>query len=223
MNEPPNAKHVCYNQDQVGLRFGHVVVTSAERRYAGTGWNAPYVHCRCVNCGHEAWIHMGSLRRGKSRGCARCTTPRQIPKWLDRRLTAAKARCTNPNDANWSNYGARGIEFQFESVLAAGLWITQNLGLHKNLTLDRIDNNGHYAPGNLRWATVAEQSWNKRTNVREPWTYRAEEWPYDENTVKNKFRRGYSRAEIFEQAHEAVLMKRKRWRAIAARLASMTS
>lgn len=223
LNEPPEAEHVCYNQEQVGLRFGHVVVTSAERRYAGTGWNAPYVHCRCVTCGHEAWIHMGSLRRGLSKGCAQCTRPRQVPRWLDRRLTAAKGRCTNPSDPAWHRYGGRGIEFRFESVTAAGLWIMENLGLDRSKEIDRIDNNGHYEAGNLRWATRVQQNWNKRTNVRAPWTYRAEEWPYEFNTVQRKIQEGWTREQIIEQAHEAVRMKRKGWRRIAERLASMTS
>jgi hypothetical protein len=221
-NEPPEAEHICFNQAQVGLRFGHVVVTSAERRYAGTGWNAPYAHCRCVNCGHEAWIHMGSLRRGKSKGCAQCTRPRQIPRWLDRRLTAARGRCTNPSDPAWHRYGGRGIEFRFESVTAAGLWIMEHLGVDQVRSIDRINNDGHYEPGNLRWATRVQQNWNKRTNVREPWTYRAEEWPYEFNTVQRKFQEGWTREQILEQAHEAVRMKRKGWRRIEERLASMT-
>lgn len=222
LNAPPEAAHVCYNQEQVGLRYGHVIVTSAERRYAGTGWNAPYAHCRCVNCGHEAWIHLGTLRRGKSKGCQQCTRGRRVPLWLNRRLTAAKGRCTNPSDPAWHRYGGRGIAFRFESVTAAGLWILEHLGVDHARSIDRINNDGHYEAGNLRWATCAQQNWNKRTNVRDQWTYREEEWPYDFNTVQRKIQEGWTRAQIIEQAHEAVRMKRKRWRRIAERLASMT-
>ena len=39
------------------------------------------------------------------------------------RLTAAKQRCTNPHDPQYPNYGGRGIEFRFGSVLEAGLWM----------------------------------------------------------------------------------------------------
>lgn len=223
LGQPPEAAHVCYNQEQVGLRYGHVVVVSPERRYAGTGWNAPYALCRCVNCGHEDWIHLGSLRRGLSKGCIDCTRPRQIPKWLDRRLTAAKGRCTNPNDPNWPNYGGRGIEFRFEGVTAAGLWIMENLGLaDRSMEIDRIDVNGHYEPGNLRWATRKQQNWNKRTNVREQWTYVPEEWPYEFNTVQRKLTEGWTRDQIIEQAKLAVVEKRKGWRRIKERLESMT-
>lgn len=128
----------------------------------------------------------------------------------------------NPTDRGWANYGGRGIEFQFEGVTAAGLWIAENLGLERSMEIDRIDVNGHYAPGNLRWATRKEQNWNKRSNVREQWTYQPEEWPYEFNTVQRKIQEGWTRAQIIEQAHEAVRMKRKGWRRIEERLASMT-
>lgn len=221
---PPEAVNVSFNQGQVGRRFGWVVVTSAERRYTRPNWRGAYVQTRCTGCGAEAWTYWSNLSRGKTNGCQACSQPRQIPKWLDRRLTAAKSRCTNPNDPQWHNYGGRGIEFRFEGVTTAGLWIVENLGLaDTKMEIDRIDVNGHYEAGNLRWATRKQQNWNKRTNIQQEWTYREEDWPYDFNTVKRKLSEGWTRAQIIEQAREAVRMKRKRWRVIAERLASMTS
>jgi hypothetical protein len=76
-----------------------------------------------------------------------------------------KQRCTNPKDKGYKNYGGRGVEFRFASPLEAGLWIQANLGLDKEKSLDRIDNNGHYEPGNLRWATNQKQSSNKRVTT----------------------------------------------------------
>lgn len=220
---PPEAVTICFNQDQVGKQFGWVVVISPERRYTLPKHRAPYVHVRCTGCGAESWVFWGNLRRGKTNGCQACSQPRRIPKWLDRRLTAAKGRCENPNSPQWDRYGGRGIQFKFPSVLAAGLWVTENLGLEKDKEIDRVDNDGHYEPGNLRWATRAQQNWNKGSNVREQWAYRAEEWPYERNTVKRKIQEGRTRDEILEQAHLAVAEKRKGWRRIEARLASMTS
>ncbi len=43
-----------------------------------------------------------------------------------------------------------------------GLWVMEHLGLHQDLELDRIDNDGHYEPGNLRYATGAQNLANSR-------------------------------------------------------------
>ena len=89
---------------------------------------------------------------------------------LRKRMNCAKDRCTNPTNAAYKNYGGRGIQFKFESGAAAALWVLDNLGTppHSGLSIDRIDNNGHYEAGNLRWATRAEQAQNKREYKRTP-------------------------------------------------------
>lgn len=60
------------------------------------------------------------------------------------------------------NYGGRGIEFRFSTGSDMAEWVITNLGKPRGRTLDRIDNNGHYEPGNLRWASAAQQARNKR-------------------------------------------------------------
>jgi hypothetical protein len=82
-------------------------------------------------------------------------------------MVVAKDRCENGNNKAYKNYGGRGIEFRFVDTRAATIWVLDNLGLPPTGTsIDRIDNNGHYEAGNLRWATSKEQSDNKREYLR---------------------------------------------------------
>ena len=140
---------------------------------------------------------------------------------LDRRLTAAKQRCENPKDRNYPRYGARGIRFDFPSVTEAGLYLIQTYGLpDREMELDRIDNNGNYAPGNIRFATRKENVANREITVLSE--FDQQYWPYVETVVRKKLAAGMTRDEIIQDAELAVQMKRKRWRLISARLDFMT-
>jgi hypothetical protein len=79
-------------------------------------------------------------------------------------VIGAKQRCNNPSNAAYERYGGRGIKFCFSSNEEAMRWIAANLGPRpsRKYSIDRIDNNRHYEPGNLRWATPSEQNRNKR-------------------------------------------------------------
>lgn len=70
----------------------------------------------------------------------------------------AKERCNNPNDPMYHRYGGRGILFLFSSFEE---FIGHIGPKPKGLTLDRIDNDGHYEAGNVRWATREQQNENK--------------------------------------------------------------
>jgi hypothetical protein len=70
-------------------------------------------------------------------------------------------RCRNENNKNYKNYGGRGISvcerwYSFENFYA-------DMGDRpENLSIDRINNDGNYEPGNCRWATHKEQMNNTR-------------------------------------------------------------
>lgn len=72
----------------------------------------------------------------------------------------ALRRCRSPKSAAYVNYGARGIEFRFQSF--EQFFATVGPRPSPKHSLDRIDNEGHYEPGNVRWATSHEQMLNKR-------------------------------------------------------------
>ena len=75
----------------------------------------------------------------------------------------AKNRCTNPNSARWYTHGGRGIKFLFTSFAE----FFSEIGKRPDgLTLDRIDNDGNYEPGNVRWASPSQQMSNRRNYTR---------------------------------------------------------
>jgi hypothetical protein len=77
----------------------------------------------------------------------------------------AKQRCANPRDAKYPNYGARGITMcvEWRDDLTAFL---RDMGPRPaGTTLDRVDVNAGYEPGNCRWATASQQARTRTDNV----------------------------------------------------------
>lgn len=75
-------------------------------------------------------------------------------------------RCTNPREAGYKNYGGRGISV-CEAWIDPAVYIAyveQELGPQpsSSYSIDRIDNDGDYEPGNIRWATRSVQCSNQR-------------------------------------------------------------
>jgi hypothetical protein len=80
--------------------------------------------------------------------------------------TTIKQRCFNPRCKDYLYYGARGITLfppWIHDFLSFEAWMTEHVGPRpKGHTLDRIDNDGDYEPGNLRWADQSTQNFNRR-------------------------------------------------------------
>jgi hypothetical protein len=76
----------------------------------------------------------------------------------------AHSRCNNPNNSAYKYYGGRGIEFRFNNFEQFIAYIGDRPT--PKHTLDRINTDGHYEPGNVRWATRLEQQNNLRFNTR---------------------------------------------------------
>ena len=77
--------------------------------------------------------------------------------------SSAKNRCQNTQYAEYEYYGGRGIEFRFNSFEE----FLDELGKKPSVkhSIERIDNNGHYEKGNVKWSTATKQGRNKRNNI----------------------------------------------------------
>ena len=74
-----------------------------------------------------------------------------------------KQRCVDPNQRHYRHYGGRGISVCFEWLTSFERFLTDVGPCPPGMSLDRIDVNGNYEPGNVRWASDKTQARNKRT------------------------------------------------------------
>lgn len=118
-------------------------------------------------CGKIFVVRLSNLRRGqKSCGCKKGnfkhgmkgTRPYRI--WRN-----MKDRCTNPKNKDWHRYGGRGISYCPRWSEFKKFWDDMHNGYSKDLTIDRIDNDGNYCKDNCRWSTLLEQAANTGRNV----------------------------------------------------------
>lgn len=151
-------------KDISGQRFGRVLVLC----YSHTKGKIAYWHCRC-DCG-KAWVVRGhNLRRGGTTSCG-CLNRERITKHGMSRGSREydawclmKSRCNSQKHVSYANYGGRGIKVCEE--WSEFLRFLEDVGPapSQHHELDRIDNDGDYERGNVRWATRKQQSRNKRT------------------------------------------------------------
>lgn len=148
-----------------GARFGSLTICA--RTVQGSGHNLR-VEVECVRCSarHFALFH-NIRKRPDTAACPHCNgrQPVLVPAWLYQRCQAQLDRCRNPRSASFERYGGRGIEFRFLSANAAAHWVAANLGVpDRAMQLDRVENSGHYEPGNLRWTTRIGNQNNTRVS-----------------------------------------------------------
>ena len=166
-----------------GGRFGRLSVNSVSHKNKR---GEIYWNCRC-DCGNNKIVRANALTSGNTLSCGcyhreRVSDHGMTGKPTFKSWTSMKQRCLNPNSPAYRNYGGCGI-------LICERWANSFDNFLKDMgqrphwaSLDRIDVNGNYEPGNCRWSAARQQQRNRRDtpqltfrDIRKSWMDWSEE------------------------------------------------
>lgn len=163
--------------DLTGQRFGRLVVV--ERAENTKDQKAQWL-CKC-DCGKTLVVRSAALRRRKGQKSCGCWTSEILAMRIRERNTThglthhritsvfegMHRRCEKTNHNHYKDYGGRGIYVcdEWKTIEPFYKWAMEN-GYEDGLQIDRINNDGPYAPWNCRWVTSEENHQNTRVNRR---------------------------------------------------------
>lgn len=163
--------------DLTGQKYGRLTPKRRATVLTPSGRKLVAWACEC-ECGKKTTVLACHLRSGKTRSCGCLNVEKLVSRrHIDERVRdhpnyglwcAMIRRCHNPNAWNYKFYGGRGIKVCHRWRFGAGeksgfVCFLNDMGVRpEGLTIDRINNDGNYEPSNCRWATVEQQTANKR-------------------------------------------------------------
>jgi hypothetical protein len=175
-------------------QFGRLVAIEYSGR---SSWR-----CMC-DCGAVTTVATSNLTSGNTTSCGCALRESRFSHGMSKHRMhsvwrSMRARCNNPNDPSYRNYGGRGVRVcerwaDFASFIA-------DMGMRPSgYDIDRIDNDGNYEPGNCRWVTREVNLNNTRNNRNVTWkgeTLSVAMWArrlgMNERTLSNRISRGWS-------------------------------
>lgn len=184
----------------IGNKYGRLTVTGvAEPKIRPNGQKVPMMWCKC-ECGNKVEVCRYELTRHKtvSCGCYRSElshrgTHHQTGTRLYKLWIHIRQRCRDSKLKCYPNYGGRGIKVcsewdtfeRFKDWAESNGWDDKKS--RKEQSLDRIDVNGDYCPGNCRFVTMKKQENNRRNTPMI--TYRGKTLPISEMASKYGLKR----------------------------------
>lgn len=160
-----------------GKRFNRLLVGKQKGTLSNGKGRVKAWMCLC-DCGEETIVSTSHIISGHTKSCGCLISEKFVGSSKTHGLSKHEfykiwsdmmTRCFSDKCKSFKNYGGRGISVceEWKDIAKFIKYIEDNLGdMPYKYTLDRIDNDGNYEPGNIRWASYKTQINNRRISKR---------------------------------------------------------